>query len=55
MKIYTVPTVTTVSDEELYSTASMGSAVAEGVAAGVVGGVVGAIVVDMIPGPAIPG
>ncbi len=51
MKLYTVPTIVTVSEEESYSTSSMGSAVVEGV----VGGVVGAIVVDMIPGPAIPG
>lgn len=51
MKVYTVPTVTTVTDDDLYSTSSMGSAVVEGVASGVVG----AIVVDMIPGPVIPG
>jgi len=55
MKVYTVPTVTTMSDDDLYSTSSMGSAVVEGVVSGVVGGVIGAIVVDMIPGPAIPG
>ncbi|WDV44112.1 hypothetical protein PV797_11295 [Clostridiaceae bacterium M8S5] len=55
MKIYTVPQIITISNDDVYSIASMGSAVVEGVAGGVIGGVVGAIVVDMFPGPVIPG
>ncbi len=52
MKVYTVPVlVCNESNEEIYATSSM----AEGIVSGIAGSIAGAIVVDMIPGPAIPG
>lgn len=56
MKIYTVPVVVSnESEEEIYSTSSMSEAIVGGIAGSIAGSIAGAIVVDMIPGPAIPG
>ncbi|WDV44111.1 hypothetical protein PV797_11290 [Clostridiaceae bacterium M8S5] len=56
MKIYTVPMlISSQSKEEVYSTSSIAEAVVGGIAGGIAGSVAGAIVVDMIPGPVIPG
>jgi len=56
MKVYTIPQVINCnSNDEVYSTSSIAEAIVSGVAGSIAGSIAGAIVVDMIPGPAIPG
>ncbi|MCR2044591.1 hypothetical protein [Anaerosalibacter massiliensis] len=56
MKIYTTPMlISNYLNDEIYTTSSIAEAVVGGVAGSIAGSIAGAIVVDMIPGPVIPG
>ena len=55
MSVYFVPAITTESDSNDFKSGYTPDSRGEAIVDNVVGGIVTAIIVDMVPGPAVPG